>query len=153
FRLSLNLDPRSFRLDFEITLVIYDADFTSALRGLQEDYLSDSSIIDLAACRSRSAIPVGSYDALDRVTQTADPLTHLPTAASHNAGNVQASVDPRGNRTTIAYDARNRATQTTDALGDLSTVVYDTAGNLQATVNPRGNRTTFVPFPEFPATL
>jgi cardiolipin synthase len=60
---SLNLDPRSFRLDFEITLAIYDTDFASALRRLQERYLSDSSILDLAACRSRSAIERFKEDA------------------------------------------------------------------------------------------
>jgi cardiolipin synthase len=60
---SLNLDPRSFRLDFEITLAIYDTDFTLALRRLQEHYLSDSSILDLAACRSRSAIERFKEDA------------------------------------------------------------------------------------------
>jgi len=60
---SLNLDPRSFRLDFEITLAIYHADFTSALRRLQEHYLTDSSILDLAACRSRSAIERFKEDA------------------------------------------------------------------------------------------
>jgi cardiolipin synthase len=60
---SLNLDPRSFRLDFEITLAIYDTAFTSALRRLQEHYLSNSSNLDLASCRSRSAIERFKEDA------------------------------------------------------------------------------------------
>jgi cardiolipin synthase len=51
---SLNLDPRSLRLDFEITLVVYDADFTSGLRRLQQHYLDGSALLDLATCRSRS---------------------------------------------------------------------------------------------------
>jgi cardiolipin synthase A/B len=52
---SLNLDPRSMRLDFEITLAVHDADFTAALRGLQKVYLDRSEMLDLAACRGRSA--------------------------------------------------------------------------------------------------
>jgi cardiolipin synthase len=51
---SLNLDPRSLRLDFEITLAVYDAEFTAALRRLQQVYLDRSSMLDLAACRARS---------------------------------------------------------------------------------------------------
>jgi cardiolipin synthase len=51
---SLNLDPRSLRLDFEITLAVYDADFTAALRRLQQVYLDRSGMLDLAACRARS---------------------------------------------------------------------------------------------------
>ncbi len=53
---SLNLDPRSFRLDFEITLAIYDADFTAKLRQLQQAYLDRSLQLDLATCRARSTV-------------------------------------------------------------------------------------------------
>jgi cardiolipin synthase len=53
---SLNLDPRSFRLDFEITLAVYDADFTSDLRRLQQHYLDRSVPLDLAMCRTRSVL-------------------------------------------------------------------------------------------------
>ncbi len=53
---SVNLDPRSFRLDLEITLAVYDAEFTAALGGLQQHYLDQSDMLDLAICRARSAI-------------------------------------------------------------------------------------------------
>jgi cardiolipin synthase len=53
---SLNLDPRSLRLDFEITLAVYDAEFTAALRRLQQFYLDGSEMLDLAACRARSRL-------------------------------------------------------------------------------------------------
>jgi cardiolipin synthase len=53
---SLNLDPRSLRLDFEITLAVYDAEFTAALRRLQQSYLDRSEFLDLAACRARSGL-------------------------------------------------------------------------------------------------
>jgi cardiolipin synthase len=53
---SLNLDPRSLRLDFEITLAVYDAGFTADLRRLQQHYLDGSALLDLATCRARSAL-------------------------------------------------------------------------------------------------
>jgi cardiolipin synthase len=51
---SLNLDPRSFRLDFELSLAIYDADFTRALRALQQRYVEDSDMLDQRTCLARS---------------------------------------------------------------------------------------------------
>ncbi len=48
---SLNLDPRSLRLDFEVTLAIYDAGFTAVLRGLQQTYLERSDMLSLTTCR------------------------------------------------------------------------------------------------------
>jgi cardiolipin synthase len=53
---SLNLDPRSLRLDFEITLAVYDAEFTAALRQLQQRYIEKSVGLDVATCRSRSRL-------------------------------------------------------------------------------------------------
>ena len=51
---SLNLDPRSLRLDFEITLAVYELGFTRDLRQLQQHYLDRSKMLDLAACRACS---------------------------------------------------------------------------------------------------
>jgi cardiolipin synthase len=59
---SLNLDPRSFRLDLEITLAVYDADFTSSLRRLQQIYLDDSDSLDLAICKARSSLELLAED-------------------------------------------------------------------------------------------
>jgi len=42
---SVNLDMRSFYLNFEISLFVYDAEFTGRLRHLQHRYLADSSVI------------------------------------------------------------------------------------------------------------
>jgi cardiolipin synthase len=60
---SLNLDPRSLRLDFEITLAVYDAEFTAALRRLQQAYIDKSQWLDMAACRSRSKLECFTEDA------------------------------------------------------------------------------------------
>jgi cardiolipin synthase len=53
---SLNLDPRSLRLDFEVTLAVYDEEFTMALRRLQHTYIEKSQWLDLTACQARSAV-------------------------------------------------------------------------------------------------
>jgi cardiolipin synthase len=50
---SVNLDPRSFRLNFEILLAIYDRDFTGMLRALQQRYIDRSELLDLDAYRRR----------------------------------------------------------------------------------------------------
>jgi cardiolipin synthase len=53
---SLNLDPRSLHLNFEITLVVYDRSFTAALRQLQQSYLADCEPMNLEQWRSRSGL-------------------------------------------------------------------------------------------------
>lgn len=52
---SANLDRRSFELNFEVTLVVYDSDFSSGLRFLQTSYLNDSVRIDAHRWRKRGA--------------------------------------------------------------------------------------------------
>lgn len=43
---SMNLDPRSLRLNFEITLAVFDEAFTAELRELQQTYLRQSTWMD-----------------------------------------------------------------------------------------------------------
>jgi cardiolipin synthase len=50
---SLNLDPRSLRLNFEISLAVYDRGFTRELRDLQQSYLDQSELIDLEIWHNR----------------------------------------------------------------------------------------------------
>jgi cardiolipin synthase len=50
---SVNLDPRSFRLNFEILLAIYDREFTGRLRELQQSYIDRSQLLDLSAYQAR----------------------------------------------------------------------------------------------------
>ena len=50
---SVNLDMRSFWLNFEISLFVYDKEFTSSLRELQESYIMDSVRYDLDAWEAR----------------------------------------------------------------------------------------------------
>lgn len=51
---SLNLDPRSLFLNFEITLCVYDRQYTSELRRMQQAYIDQSEVMDLAEWQSRS---------------------------------------------------------------------------------------------------
>lgn len=51
---SANLDRRSFELNFEVSMVVYNSDFTSQLRFLQQSYLDDCQSIDIIAWRRRS---------------------------------------------------------------------------------------------------
>lgn len=55
---STNMDQRSFFLNFEVTLFVYDDDFASILRFLQTDYLSKSKRIFLDEWRKRSLLEV-----------------------------------------------------------------------------------------------
>ena len=50
---SLNLDPRSLWLNFEITLAVYEAEFTAVLRQLQEAYIRESDLLTLEAWAAR----------------------------------------------------------------------------------------------------
>lgn len=50
---SVNLDPRSFRLNFEILLAVFDPKFTGELRTLQQQYIDRSQLLDLDAYRRR----------------------------------------------------------------------------------------------------
>lgn len=53
---SLNLDPRSLFLNFEITLVVYDRSFTADLRQLQQSYLADCELMDPQQWQARSNV-------------------------------------------------------------------------------------------------
>lgn len=50
---SVNLDMRSFYLNFEVSLLIYDAGFTSQLKQLQQSYLRSATLLTLEDWRMR----------------------------------------------------------------------------------------------------
>jgi cardiolipin synthase len=51
---SVNLDPRSLRLNFEISLAVYNREFTAQLRQLQQSYIDRSQLMDMETWRRRS---------------------------------------------------------------------------------------------------
>ncbi len=52
---TVNLDVRSFWLDFEVTLCVYDPQFAERLLALQQKYIENSAAVDPAAWRRRTA--------------------------------------------------------------------------------------------------
>ncbi len=50
---SVNLDQRSFWLNFEISLFFYDSDFVARLKDVLRGYLSQSELVDLETWRER----------------------------------------------------------------------------------------------------
>ena len=50
---SANLDRRSFELNFELSVLVYDSDFASQLRLLQRSYLNECEPVQEMAWRRR----------------------------------------------------------------------------------------------------
>mgnify|MGYP000163561688 CR=1 FL=1 len=67
---SMNFDMRSFWLNFEVTLFIYDEPFARELRALSQRYLDESEMLDLATWRTRSV----TRRFLDNSAQLLGPL-------------------------------------------------------------------------------
>lgn len=67
---SANLDMRSFWLNFEITLFVYDGEFTDELRAQQRKYWKESVEINPVAWRRRSWVE----RFVDNIAQLAGPL-------------------------------------------------------------------------------
>ncbi len=67
---SLNLDPRSIYLNFEITLSVYDRQFTGELRALQQSYLDEARAMSLSEWNARS----GPRRLVDNVARLLSPL-------------------------------------------------------------------------------
>jgi cardiolipin synthase len=53
---SANIDMRSFYLNFEVTMIVYDDDFSSVLRFMQMGYIEDSEEVHLDQWRARSRV-------------------------------------------------------------------------------------------------
>lgn len=54
---TVNLDMRSLWLNYEVSLFVYDADFTGRLRALQQSYLQDCDSVDQQAWMNRPFMP------------------------------------------------------------------------------------------------
>lgn len=67
---SANLDMRSFWLNFEVTLFVYDGDFTDELRRQQRKYLKESNAISVTQWRERPWVERFA----DNIAQLAGPI-------------------------------------------------------------------------------
>ena len=67
---SVNMDVRSFWLDFEVTLGVYDPGFAERLLALQDKYIEDSIPLDLQTWQQRP----GSERFIENLARLASPL-------------------------------------------------------------------------------
>jgi cardiolipin synthase len=67
---SVNLDVRSFWLDFEVTLGVYDPDFAERLLALQDRYINDSAPVDPQIWQQRP----GKERFIENLARFASPL-------------------------------------------------------------------------------
>jgi cardiolipin synthase len=67
---TLNMDMRSFFLNFEISLLVYDRRFTAELQALQESYLAGCRVLALEQWERRSRLRRGA----ERVARVVGPL-------------------------------------------------------------------------------
>ena len=67
---SVNLDVRSFWLDFEVTLGVYDPDFAQRLLALQDKYIEDAVPVDLQTWQQRP----GQERFFENLARLASPL-------------------------------------------------------------------------------
>jgi cardiolipin synthase len=67
---SVNLDVRSFWLDFEVTLGVYDPEFAERLIALQDKYIEDSKPVDWQTWQQRP----GRERFIENLARLASPL-------------------------------------------------------------------------------
>ena len=67
---SVNLDVRSFWLDFEVTLGVYDPDFVKKLSALQAKYIENSTLLNLQTWQQRP----GKERSIENLARLASPL-------------------------------------------------------------------------------
>ena len=68
-----------------------------------------------------------------------DPLGHVVTSLYYADGQLLATVNPIGCRTTYQYDRVNRQTAVTNALGETSQSLYYADGLLWVSIDPLGH--------------
>jgi cardiolipin synthase len=67
---SVNLDVRSFWLDFEVTLAVYDPDFAERLLALLDEYITNSNPVDWQTWQRRP----GRERFIENLARLASPL-------------------------------------------------------------------------------
>ena len=67
---TLNMDMRSFFLNFEVSILVYDQAFTGQLAALQASYLAGCKLLNLRLWESRSRLRKGA----ERVARVVSPL-------------------------------------------------------------------------------
>ena len=84
-----------------------------------------------------------TYDALDRLIQTTDPLGHISARTYDADSNLKSSTDAKLNANTYTYNADNELTNITRADGTTLQYGYDGEGNQTSQTNGAGKTTAF----------
>jgi RHS repeat-associated protein len=80
-----------------------------------------------------------TYDRLDRLVSTTDPLDNRTSYAYDAAGQLTARTDPRGNITRYAYDGDGRLSSVSAPDGSITTYAYDAAAEMVSRTDPNGH--------------
>lgn len=81
------------------------------------------------------------YDALGQLTATVDPLGQRTSYAYDSAGRIVRATDALGRSTSVEYDAVGRIVRQVDPAGGETRYAYDEGDNLIEIIDARGNRT------------
>jgi len=82
------------------------------------------------------------YDALNRLTQTIDPMTPIAGITRHTydtRDNLRLVTDALGSQTQYEYDRANRMLKEIRPLGEATLYTFDAAGNLTTRTNAKGD--------------
>jgi len=93
--------------------------------------------------KEKSKIYSYSYDSMDRLTSSVDPMQGETSQAYDELGNVTSVTDAMGGTTTYTYDKTSRLLSETNAIGATKKYTYDDKGNLATEENARGDKTTY----------
>lgn len=97
-------------------------------------------------------IEASTYDTLNRVTTTKDPLNHSTTATYDEESHLISSTDALGHQTTYGYDERGRRVSMVDAVGNKSGGTpaahktqwsWDRSGKQAAMTDANGHATSY----------
>ncbi|MDQ7778907.1 MAG: NosD domain-containing protein [Planctomycetota bacterium] len=89
-----------------------------------------------------SIVTENTYDQLNRLVSTKDPMLYVSSQTYDPRGNVLTTTDARGNTTTNTYDHTNRLVKRTQPppgqppSAVVTTFTYDIEGNLLSTTGP-----------------
>jgi RHS repeat-associated protein len=90
-----------------------------------------------------SAVTTNYYDALNRLTETIDPLGNTTTRSYDAQDDLTGVTDGRGLTTSYSYDGLGDQTQVSSPDAGTTVVTYDAAGNVLTSTDALSQTTTY----------
>lgn len=84
-----------------------------------------------------------TYDSLNRIVRSIDPLNGETLYAYDNRDNLLSVIDPESNTTAFLYDRTNRKTREMSSLDELLQYGYDPNGNLATFIDAKSQLTSY----------